>query len=228
MHTITHRLLLAFAAAATSVAIGSGTTLAQAQSQSPVGSYYPPSYTQASTTFEEGAARGMADIVRSAGAANLMHSEAAKNYEEARARAFDNRLKMTQTYFDMKQINQDVRASMRGQRATAEQLFRVAKERAPDPLSPSELDPYSGEIRWPTLLLAADYADMRVTVDDLVRKRMADPVAMTAEDRAALRAALDSLAAQMRANISVYEPQEYTVARNFLEGLAVTAGIGAL
>jgi hypothetical protein len=228
MRSITHRLLWAIAAASAYAAGGSTTALAQVQSQSPVASYYPPSYTQASTTLEEGAARGMADIVRSAGAANLMHSEAAKNYEEARARAFDNRLKMTQTYFDIKQQNQAARAGMRGQRTTAEQLFRVAKERSPDPLSPSELDPYSGEIRWPTLLRAADYADMRVTVDDLVRKRMADPVAMTVEDRAALRAALDSLAAQMRANISVYDPQEYTVARNFLESLSVTAGVGAL
>ena len=33
------------------------------------------------STVQEGAARGMADVIRSTGAANLMNSEAAKNFE---------------------------------------------------------------------------------------------------------------------------------------------------
>jgi hypothetical protein len=201
---------------------------APSQSAAPVPTYYPPFYSESASTLAEGSARGLADIVRSAGAANLMHSEAAKNYEDARAKAFDNRLKMTQTYFDLKQQNQDLRSSLRGQRTTAEQLFRLAKERAPDPLDSSELDPYSGEIHWPALLLSANYAELRVAVDDLVRKRIADPVGMTVEERAALRAALDSIAAQMRANIAAYDPKEYTGAKNFLQGLAATTGVGAL
>jgi hypothetical protein len=190
--------------------------------------YYPSYYSHHSSTVEEGAARGLADIVRSAGAANLMHSEAAKNYEDARSKYFDNRLKLTATYFDNKQLNQDYRASLRGQRPTSEQLFRVAKTRAPEPLSPSELDPYSGEIRWPTLLLEPEFTDQRVIVEDLVRRRLADPAALTVEERAALRAALGSLGTLMQERITLYTQEDYAGAKGFLQSLAVTTGAGLL
>ena len=49
-----------------------------------VGGWGGPSYH--ASTAAEGAARGMADVVRSAGAANLLNSEAAKNYEDARTK----------------------------------------------------------------------------------------------------------------------------------------------
>jgi len=199
----------------------------QEGASTPLGAYYPPTQGKASTEAEA-YARGMADYVRSAGAASLMSAEAAKKYEDARAKYFDNRLRATQTYFEMKQQNYDYRQAMRGQRPSSEQLFRIAKERAPDPLSPSELDPYSGEVRWPMLLLAADYAEHRTLAEDLIRKRIADPIAMSVEERASLRAALNSLATQMGENIAAYDPKEYTSAKNFLRSLAASSGVGAL
>ncbi len=194
----------------------------------PAGYFVQPRGYHHASTLEEGYARGLADVVRSAGAANLMHSRAALNYEDARAKYFENRLRGVQTYFDMKQMNRDYRAEMRGQRATSEQLFRLAKARAPEPLSPSELDPYSGEVRWPMLLLDDHYTENREMVDDLVRKRVSDPLTVTTDDRAALRASLDGLAQQMQANISVYNPQEYVNAKSFLQSLAVTTNSGAI
>jgi hypothetical protein len=194
--------------------------------QGPV--YYPFHYSDHASTLEEGASRGLADLVRSAGAANLLHSEAAKNYEQARSQYFDNRLKGTQTYFELKQLNQDYRAELRGQRASAEQLFRLAKERAPEPLSPSELDPYSGEIRWPTLLLDPVFADNRVLAENLVRRRVFDAAMLNVDERAALRAALGSLSAQMQERITLYNQEDYAAAKNFLQSLAVTTGAGLL
>jgi hypothetical protein len=196
--------------------------------QTAAGAYAAPSYTYKSSTIFEGAARGMADIVRSAGAANLMHSEAARNYEDARTKSLDNRLRWTQTYFDQRQLNNQYRQEMQGQRPSTEQLFRIAKERAPQPLSPSELDPYSGEIRWPKILLAVDYADDRVTVEDLIQKRSIDAVGMTIDDQTALGTALNSLAERMRTNISAYDPKEYVAAKNFLQSLAATTGSGTV
>ena len=57
----------------------------------------------------QSALRGAVDfdaaVVRSAGAANLMNSEAAIRYEEARSRYFENRLQGTETYFEMRRMN---------------------------------------------------------------------------------------------------------------------------
>ena len=72
--------------------------------------WYRPTY---SSTYEEGVQRGYADIVRSQGMANLMNSEAAKKYEEARREYLDNRLKATQTYFEMRRVNQEARSRER-------------------------------------------------------------------------------------------------------------------
>lgn len=189
---------------------------------------YPQPYPMSSATIGESHLHGMSNLVRSAGTANLMHSEAAKNYEQSRAMYFDNRLKLTQTYFDNKQLNYDYRQAQRGQRPTTEQLFRIAHQRAPEPLSPSELDPYSGEISWPVILMAPEYTDYRVAVDDLIRKRTTDALSVTTEEYAALRAVLDSMAAQLKANIAAYSPNDYTTAKGFLQSLATTTGVGAI
>ncbi|MBW3597301.1 MAG: hypothetical protein KY475_08505 [Planctomycetes bacterium] len=194
--------------------------------------YYPYStyasgYDHAST-YSEGVARGMADVVRSAGAAELMASEAAKNYEQARAMYFNNRLKYTQTYFEMKQLNEQYREERRGQRPTSEQLFRIAEERAPEPLSPSELDPYSGEISWPPLLLAPEYTDLRETSERLIHARVSDAVSMSVDERQALSATLGALATKLKSNISAYDPEDYVAAKNFLQSLAATTGAGMI
>ncbi len=77
----------------------------QGQSWSGGGAPYPVYYH--SSTAAEGAARGMADVIRSAGDYNLRTSEAARNVEEARSRNLDNRLKSTQTFFEMRRVNRE-------------------------------------------------------------------------------------------------------------------------
>ncbi len=56
---------------------------------------------------------GMANVVRSAGYANVMNSIAAQNYEQAYSADLDNRLKYTNTYFEMRRVNQAARAEAR-------------------------------------------------------------------------------------------------------------------
>ena len=90
---------------ATMLLLLAGAVIAHAQGTSPYfAAVGPGSYHHASTAAE-GAARGMADVVRSAGAANLMNSEAAINIEDARSKYIDNRMQATNTYFQMKTVN---------------------------------------------------------------------------------------------------------------------------
>ena len=62
------------------------------------------------STAAESYQRGFADS-RSAGQANLMDSMAAQNYEQARAMDIENRLKWTESYYQMRQANRAYRAS---------------------------------------------------------------------------------------------------------------------
>src|SRR5687768_6794213 len=85
-----------------------GATFGQTQPYGGWGGYHYHSSTEV-----EGAQRGFADFIRSAGAANLMNSEAASKYEDARKKYLENRLQATQTYFDMRRINAEARRSQR-------------------------------------------------------------------------------------------------------------------
>ena len=96
------------------------------------------------STAGQAADYGMAQVIRSQGYANLQNSEAAKNYEDARSKYLDNRLKGTKTYFEMRRYNKEYRQAEEGPRPTSEQLFRLAKDATPKALTPTELDPVTG------------------------------------------------------------------------------------
>src|SRR5438876_9303394 len=82
-------------------------SLTSAQAQYGDGGYAAPYY--ASSTVEGDFAHGYADLVRSAGVFNLLTSKAFENYEKARQENIRNRLLWTQTYFEMRRINDEYR-----------------------------------------------------------------------------------------------------------------------
>jgi len=57
------------------------------------------------STAQQGADMGLAEVVRAQGYANLKNSEAAKNWEEAKTMEMQNRLRWTETYFEMRKVN---------------------------------------------------------------------------------------------------------------------------
>jgi len=175
-----------------------------------------------SSTYEEGVQRGFADVVRSAGAYNLMTSEAMKNVEQARRQYIDNRVYSTEKYFEMRRINREARAAERGPRPTMEDLIRYSDARKPDRLSPSELDPLSGRITWPVVLKDDRFQEDRQQLEKIFAERAVVGVLSMAQ-----LTQIDSLTKHMLAvlkeNINAYPPQLYTQAKSFLQSLAYEA-----
>jgi hypothetical protein len=169
-----------------------------------------------SSTVEEGAQRGFADVVRSAGMANLMNSEAAKNYEDARKKYLENRMQATQTYFDMRRYNQQARAAERGTPLSTEQYVRLARQQAPDRLSVSQLDPLSGLISWPPSLRRDAYATDRAALEAMFKQRAAG----TAGNYDEIRSACDALQDKLKANISTFMANDFIAAKKFVESLS--------
>ena len=125
------------------------------------------------STAEEGALRGMADVTRSAGAANLMNSEASKNWMQGQRMYIENRQYGAETYFNMRETNKAARAAEAGPRPTREDLERYAKARTPDRLSVSELDPLTGRIEWPMVLRDEQFKQHRDALEALYDQRSA-------------------------------------------------------
>jgi hypothetical protein len=170
------------------------------------------------STAEEGALRGMGDLTRSVGAANLMNSEAAINMETARKEYISNRSYATETYFNMREMNRQAREAARGPRPTQEDAARYAAARTPQRLSPSELDPLTGDIDWPSTLRDPAYADPKSTLEKAFDVRAKNGY-LTADQRAAVKKHADELLAMLKSDINAYSPQDYVNAKKFVEGL---------
>ena len=56
----------------------------------------------------QAAAYGLSDVIRSEGYRNLQNSEAAKNWEDAKTLEIQNRMRWTETYFEMRKTQPDV------------------------------------------------------------------------------------------------------------------------
>ena len=177
---------------------------------------YSSGYGTGSSTYEEGVQRGFADIVRSAGAANLMNSEAAKNYEDARRKYIENRRQATETYFEMRRVNQESRAALRPRPLSTEQYVRLARQQAPERLSVSQLDPLSGTIGWPRVLMSESYKEDRELLQTLFKER-ARGVAHNYEE---IRDACDALLAKLKADATRIDANDFIRAKNFVDSLS--------
>ena len=183
-----------------------------------------PSYH--ASTAAEGAMRGASDVVRAAGEANLMNSEAAINLEEARAKNIDNRLKGTKTYFEMKRYNKEYRDATKAPRPTSEQLFRLAKTATPKSLSPEELDPVTGKVNWPEILMAADFTEYRETLDALYADRAQAAGKINLDQFNAIQQNVDDLQLELKRRVSDMPPQVFSQANAFLTRLGHAARLG--
>ena len=170
------------------------------------------------STAEQGMMEGMASMMQSAGARNLMNAQALGFVEDARRKNIDNRVYGTDAYFQMRKANRDARAAEQGPRPTQEDLQRYARQRAPSRLSPSELDPLTAAISWPSVLREDTYAAYRGQLESLFQKR-AQKGYLTGSERAEVQQTVGALQADLKKNLRNYTPQDYVQAKKFTEGL---------
>ena len=172
------------------------------------------------STAAEGAQRGFADVVRSAGEYNLNTAQAASIGQDTVSKYLDNRMKGTSTYFQMRQANDQYRRAEKTPPLSSEQLYRIAAEKAPKELSSSDVDPLTGQIAWPPVLQGDAFADTRTKLEALfVQRAKGGSSDYVFQAQQVAKEALTLL----KANIRNYPASEYLQAKRFLERLAFTA-----
>ncbi len=165
----------------------------------------------------------MSDIISSAGQANLMNSEAAKNYEDARKKNIDNHLTYTNTYFEMRRSNREARAAESSGSLSQDQLYRIAADAAPKRPTASKLDPITGQINWPIIMRDPRYEEDMKRLEALFAERAARHGNIGASTYREIEATCEALLAELRANIKEYSGNDYAPAKTLLEGLAYEA-----
>jgi len=175
-----------------------------------------------SSTPAEGYARGWASIIRSQGQYHLDTSEAAKNFEQARALQLENRYKYTKTYFENKMMNREYRQQLEPDRLTEEQLIRFAQAGKPAKLSDEQLDPYTGKITWPTALRTDRYNEYRYAMQQIMIDR-SQHGRITGDQSRMVEGMTNEALAMLKAEIERLDSGSYLEAKRFIQSLAYEA-----
>jgi hypothetical protein len=177
-------------------------------------------------TVGESHARGMSELVRARGQLELDSSAARINRAEARSRELDNRLKATNTYFEMRNINREQRFGTEQERyerrsRNNEQRFAAAAARGnPNELTYRQLDPATGKITWPFSLMDPKFEEYRERLDDLFARRATYNGQVTFEMYSEIRQTTDEFLETLRGEIRNMETRPYMEARRFVNALA--------
>ena len=172
------------------------------------------------STAQQGADMGLASVVRAQGYANLKNSEAAKNWEEAKTMEMQNRLRWTETYFEMRKVNREKRADEAGPPITHDQAIALAKMQAPPRLQSTQLDPVTGHIEYPLILTQDIYKQYRDRLDTLFAHRAASGGSIRFEDFQAIQSTVSQFIETLQQHVGDYTVGDYGRARNFLDSLA--------
>lgn len=168
----------------------------------------------AGTTAAGSYAAGMGQMIQAQGAYNQMTAVAATQMQQAQKLALDNKLKAAQTNYAVQKINAQQRAE---QERYAKTLYAPAPPVKIPRLTASQLDPVSGQIAWPPILLADDFQPQRGQVDSLFALRSSNPSAVSFTQVSALTNAMRQ---KLDAQITKFATADFFSARHFLESLA--------
>ncbi|MFM8985880.1 MAG: hypothetical protein ACKONH_07460 [Planctomycetia bacterium] len=179
------------------------------------------------STAGQAAAYGMSEMMRAQGYENLKNSEAAKNWEEAKTQEIQNRLRWTETYFEMRKVNREAKAAEQGPPVTQEQAIRMAKMAAPPRLGSTQLDPVTGHIEYPPVLMDDIYTDYRKRLDQLFADRAASGGSIQYGELREIQSTVSKFIDVLKQNVRSYPAGDYGRARTFLDSLAQEARMPA-
>ncbi len=175
-----------------------------------------------SSTAAESYLRGLAMQTLAQGYYNDMTAQAQVAAAHARTLQIQNREQAASTYFSMREANREARAKERRPRTTPKQVARLAAAGRPNSLSPSEFDPRTNHIAWPTVLQSSEFDVQRTQVEKILAYR-ASSGQLAADESAQVEEIAQLMLATLRSQIRELPPSEYISGRRFLERLAHSA-----
>ena len=180
------------------------------------GGYFPGYYS--ASTAAEGFQNGRSNVIRAQGQYLLDTSQAASQFEDARAKDIENRYKTTQAYFDLRRMNREGRAAEAGPRPTQADLVRWAQAGRPKALTSSDLNPNNGELLWPKALTINAFADNREVVQGLMAEN-AKYGGLSLDQSMTISSNVDAMLTGLKERIGDFQPNVYLEGKNFLESL---------
>jgi hypothetical protein len=152
---------------------------------------------------------------------NLATAMAAISAEQAQAMEIQNRLKATEAYFEMRKMNQSYRAAESAARnKNTEGSFRYGHAAMVKRLTIAHLDPVTGKLDWPKILLRDKYSSYRQTLDRLFVQRASTPGGLTGDSYQDAVNTCNALLEALKQDLPEYQPKDWVEAKNFVDSLA--------
>jgi hypothetical protein len=170
-------------------------------------------------------AEGFGSLATGLGQYELNDSLAARNYQEAYRRWIDNQPDRVATYFELRRMNRSYRDAERRAAPTKEEIELFNRQRTPPHLTGAQLDPTSGRIHWPAILLAEEFAPQRSVLDELFMMRSRYPwsAGLGTTDYHEALAQIADMQWLLKAEIFDIRPDEFIWGNKFLKSLAYEA-----
>ncbi len=170
---------------------------------------------------------GMAQAIRAAGEYNLNTSAADINEQQALKLDTENQVEWTKAYIEMQNMKHAYHKEQEAPPVPPETWARLAHAAATPRLTPSQLDPVTGTINWPTMLQGPDFKNDRALLDKLFSDRAKSRGAIGVAGFNQIREGTDRMLDALKAHIQQVPIREYNLARNFLTSLGYEANFPA-
>ncbi len=216
-----------FSIAGLLIVVFSSSLYAQSSASSIIGQrwyYNSPSYGYGGYGWSGGTSlhgdylQGRANFYRARGAYLQSYAKAMINYQEARKKYIENQEKLNQLYWEHRRERAARRKAKQDERARRRRAIASRRSsevpKPPRRLTPSELDPSSGKIFWPSALESDLFAEDRKKLEELfvLRAHSETIPGHSAEIYQTARDMKDKLKMQIKS----IPQQKYLVARKFL------------
>jgi hypothetical protein len=168
---------------------------------------------------------GMSQVIRAAGEYNLYTAQAGVNNEEARRRYLENKKKWTQNYYQLREQRQAQDAQKRERQRASRQTYYASLAAAPSRApAPDALDPVTGRISWPDVLLGGEFEKPRQEIDQLFELRAV--TSRGAGNAQRIRELTQEMSRILRSQVTKIPANDYMAARKFIDKLDFSARSG--
>jgi hypothetical protein len=164
------------------------------------------------------AMNGMANVISAKGNYNLSTSAAAINMTQAQRNSIQNQQLAADTYFQMRASNKAARKAEAGPPPTMEEIARIAREGAPKPITEQQVNQMTGQINWPSALQEDTFAKDRKELEEIYTKKIKYG-GLSISDQMQARKTIETMFTELKSQITVIPPQDYTTSRSFLNSM---------
>jgi hypothetical protein len=168
-----------------------------------------------------------ASIINAMGNYAKARAEAARIDQDTRKARAENDFLEAKVFYDKRSLYHAYKETHKVSRPSTQEYADLARRLGPSRLASYQLWAKPGYLRWPSLLLNQDFAEVRSQIDDLFAIRQPQTSGAGSQNCVDIQERVSEMKSTLTSKLASYKPVDYIAAKKFLEGLALEAQLPA-